>query len=90
MFQFFVEILSCGFCLVNFECDAYLAVEEGLGYGHPKRFPLIFKSNPEPNSWFKAIFLIYVSVSFSFAFLLLKLATTKNKTLENNFSLRVK
>ena len=38
IFQIFVEILSFGFCLVNFECDAYLAFYHSLFYSCPKMF----------------------------------------------------
>ena len=37
---FFVEILSFGFCIVNSECDAYLAVYNSLFYSCPKIFLL--------------------------------------------------
>ena len=30
--KFFVEILSFGFCLINSECSAYLAVDQSLLY----------------------------------------------------------
>ena len=37
-FWFFVEILSFGYSLVNFECDAHLAVDHSLLYSYPKMF----------------------------------------------------
>ena len=38
--SFFVESLSFGFCLVNFERDACLAVDHSLVYSYPKMFLL--------------------------------------------------
>ena len=36
--SFFVEILSFGFCLVNSECGAYLAVDHNLVYSYSTMF----------------------------------------------------
>ena len=36
VFQFYVEMLSFGFCLVNSECDAYIPVDHSSVYSHSK------------------------------------------------------
>ena len=43
MFQFFVEMLSFSFCLVNKECDAYIPVDHTSVYSHSK-MSLLFSS----------------------------------------------
>ena len=82
MFQFFIEILSFGFCLVNSECDAYLPVDYSLVYGHSKIF-LIFsvESNLEPG--LKPSFSIHISLSF--CFLPLDLVSCRTGILSSTF-----
>ena len=46
---------SLCFCLANFDCDAYLAVDHSLVYNsYPKIFPLLFSQSW---AWLKTIFL---------------------------------
>ena len=46
MFQWSrVLFFLLGFCLVNFERDAYLAVDHSLAYSKPKKFLLSFQPN---------------------------------------------
>ena len=55
--SFFIEILSFGFCLVNFECNAYLIVDHSLVYSYPKTFLLLLSLILTAWAWFKTIFL---------------------------------
>ena len=63
VFYFVLEILSFGFCLVNYESDAYLPDNYSLVYGNPKMFLILsVESNLElclkPYCW------IHISISF--------------------------
>ena len=46
-----------GFCIVNSECDAHLAVDNSLVYSYPKMFLLFFSLILTAWAWFKTIFL---------------------------------
>ena len=64
----FVEILTFGFCLVTFECDAYLPVDHSLVYSYHKMFLLLFSLIFTAWAWFRTIFLdLYLVFLFSVA-----------------------
>ena len=78
---FFVEILTFGFCLVTFECDAYLPVDHSLVYSYHKMFLLFFSLIFTAWAWFRIIFLdLYLVFLFLFS--------TACKTCFSNFDSR--
>ena len=80
---FFVEILTFGFCLVTFECDAYLPVDHSLVYSYHKMFLLFFSLIFTAWAWFRIIFLdLYLVFLF---LLLLDLACCRNGVLWSTF-----
>ena len=55
--KFLVEMRPVAFPLVNFECDAYLAVNHSLFYSYPKMFLPFFSLIVTAWVWFTTIFL---------------------------------
>ena len=79
----FVEILTFGFCLVTFECDAYLPVDHSLVYSYHKMYLLFFSLIFTAWAWFRTIFFIYILLFFFL--LLLDLACCRNGLLWSTF-----
>ena len=83
----FLEFLFL-FCPINFECEAYLPVNQILVYDHSKMLFLFFSQSW---AWFKSIFLdsctgfIWSRFIYSFCFLLLDLVSCKTGTLPSTF-----
>ena len=78
----FGKILSFGFCLVNFECDAYLAVDHSSVHSYPETF-LLSISLISTAAWFTTIFLD--SYLGFFLLLLLDIASCKTGILWSTF-----
>ena len=67
VFQFFVEMLSVGFCLVNSECDACMPVDHSSVYSHPKMCVFFSRLILLSRAWFKTKFLRFYLFLLLFA-----------------------